>query len=177
MIDPTSLSPAARDQRALALWAATCAERVLPLFEQVCPNDDRPRRAIAAARAWARGELSIGEARARALRAHAAARATSDQVACAAARAAGHAAATAHAAGHARHAAAYAAASVAAGVEGGTSFAIRLEEGEWQAAQLPPHLRAIALPGRSDFRAVSADRLPESHPQTADAEETRGAAE
>jgi hypothetical protein len=99
-----------RDHRSQALWAADCAERVLPCFEDVFPGDDRPRKAIEAARAWARGEIRIGEARAAALEAHAAARAASAHpAAVAAARSAGHAAATAHMAGHARHAEAYAA--------------------------------------------------------------------
>lgn len=43
----------------LAAWAADCAERVLSLFEEHSP-DDRPRRAIA--RAWARGEVPVGDA-------------------------------------------------------------------------------------------------------------------
>ncbi len=34
------------DHRLLALWAADCAEHVLPLFEAERPDDDRPRRAI-----------------------------------------------------------------------------------------------------------------------------------
>lgn len=49
-----------QDHRALALWAADCAERVLPLFEGKCPEDDRPRGAIEAGRAWARGEIAMG---------------------------------------------------------------------------------------------------------------------
>ena len=39
------------------LFAADCAERVLPIFEREYPTDDRPRKAIAAARAFARGEI------------------------------------------------------------------------------------------------------------------------
>ena len=39
------------DHRHLARWAATCAERVLPLFQAAEPNDPRPRLAIEAARA------------------------------------------------------------------------------------------------------------------------------
>src|SRR5215218_1204368 len=39
------------------LFAADCAERVLPIFERRCPQDDRPRQAIEAARAFARGEI------------------------------------------------------------------------------------------------------------------------
>jgi hypothetical protein len=147
-----------RDQRALALWAAGCAERVLPHFERACPDDDRPRRALAAARAWARGELSLAEARARAQRAHAAAHSTDDVAARAAARAAGHAAATAHVPGHARHAAAYAATAVASASNGGAAIAQR-RECEWQAQQLPPHLQAAALPVHAPLSWGSADRL------------------
>src|SRR3546814_10998485 len=45
------------DRRLVAEWAAVCAERVLPLFEAECPDDERPRAAIARTRAFARGEL------------------------------------------------------------------------------------------------------------------------
>lgn len=38
------------DVRAALLWAADCAEHVLPIFEVAMPGDDRPRRAIEAAR-------------------------------------------------------------------------------------------------------------------------------
>ena len=108
-----------KDHRSLALSAADCAERVLPFFEKECLGDGRPRKAIEAARAWARGEIKISEARAAAFAAHAAARDTNHSAARAAARAAGHAAATAHVAGHAQHAANYAAAAAeAAGIIG-----------------------------------------------------------
>ena len=59
--------------RLLAAWAADCAEHVLPLFGEKYPQDDRPRRAIETSRAWARGEATVGVARAAALAAHAAA--------------------------------------------------------------------------------------------------------
>ena len=49
--------------RLLASWAADCAEHVLPLFERKHPQDDRPRKAIEAARAYARGEMRVGAAR------------------------------------------------------------------------------------------------------------------
>ncbi len=42
---------------AARLFAADCAEHVLPIFEAKRPNDDRPRKAIEAARAFARGEI------------------------------------------------------------------------------------------------------------------------
>ncbi|HEX8326358.1 MAG TPA: hypothetical protein VF629_02370 [Hymenobacter sp.] len=96
------------EHKRLAVWAADCAERVLGLFEQACPHDDRPRRAVAAARAWAQNDLTVSEARQFAFAAHAAARDAQDPAAVAAARAAGHAAATVHVATHARYAEAYA---------------------------------------------------------------------
>ncbi len=51
------------DHHLLALWAASCAEHVLDLFESARPADPRPRRAIELGRAWARGEISMTEAR------------------------------------------------------------------------------------------------------------------
>ena len=90
------------------LFAADCAEHVLPIFEAAYPTDDRPRKAIEVARSGA----SVTAARAAAFAAHAAARVArvdGNVVAACAARAAGHAAATVHVAAHAVHAAAYAA--------------------------------------------------------------------
>src|SRR6266851_2550079 len=51
------------DHQLLALWAASCAEHVLDLFESARPLDPRPRRAIEHARAWARGEVTMTQAR------------------------------------------------------------------------------------------------------------------
>lgn len=62
------------DHRSLALWAADCAGRVLPCFEEERPEDDRPRRAVEGGMAWARGEIRVGEARVAAIAAHAAVR-------------------------------------------------------------------------------------------------------
>ena len=101
------------EHRSLVLWASDCAERVLPIFETQYPGDDRPRKAIEAGRAWVRGYITVSEARAAALAAHAAARDADDAPARTTARAAGHAAATAHVADHARHAANYAVTAVA----------------------------------------------------------------
>lgn len=61
------------DHKVLVLWTTECAEHVLPYFEENHPEDDRPRDAIEAGRAWVRGEIATGEARAAALAAHAAA--------------------------------------------------------------------------------------------------------
>jgi len=133
-----------QDHRSLVLWAADCAEHVLPYFEEKHPQDDRPRKAIEAARAWVRGEIACGAARGAAVAAHAAARDADEGAARAAARAAGHAAGTAHMAGHARHAAAYAvkAATAAIPADAGTASAT---EREWQCRRLPEHLRPVAL--------------------------------
>lgn len=123
------------EHKLLVIWAADCAEHVLPLFEDYYPEDDRPRQAIAAARAWVRSEMKMTKARKFALAAHAAARNAAEPEAIAAARAAGHAAATAHVPGHAKHAAAYAAKS---------SLDPRVEI-EWQLQKLPAfvHLKNI----------------------------------
>ena len=42
----------------IRLFAADCAEFVLPIFEKEYPNDDRPRKAIQAARDYANGLMS-----------------------------------------------------------------------------------------------------------------------
>lgn len=131
----------AQDHRALALWAADCAEHVLPHFEERHGEDDRPRNAIEAGRAWARGELTVGQARAAAFAAHAAARTTDHEAARAAARAAGHAAATAHVADHARHAVAYAVAAAAAAVSSTEAAPAAAAERDWQGRRLPERAR------------------------------------
>lgn len=51
------------------LFACDCAEHVLLLFERIFPHDDRPRTAIATARAYAHGQVAavvLAEAEARA---------------------------------------------------------------------------------------------------------------
>ena len=133
--------PNEQDHRLLAVWAADCAEHVLPYFEEKYPNDDRPRKAVEAARAWTRGEIRVSEARTAALAAHAAARDADDAAARAAARAAGHAAATAHVAGHARGAASYAVKAVKA-VTGSDAAT----ESDWQYRRLPEQLRPVVFP-------------------------------
>ncbi|MDA4131555.1 MAG: hypothetical protein OK454_00315 [Thaumarchaeota archaeon] len=84
---------------------------MLPCFEE-CPDDDRPRRAIEAGRAWARtGTFRMAGVRKASLDAHAAARDARDagqDAACFAAHAAGHAVATAHVDAHAFGAVGYA---------------------------------------------------------------------
>src|SRR5256714_13234572 len=53
------------DHQLLALWAASCAEHVLDLFESARPEDPRPRQAIEQARAWVCGEITMSQARRR----------------------------------------------------------------------------------------------------------------
>src|SRR4051812_37123976 len=132
------------DHRLLALWAAECAEHVLPLFESEQPADRRPRQAIEQTRAWARGEIKMSQARVAAGHANAAAR---DQSGAArhAAYAAGQAAAVAHVAAHELGAAAYAIkAARAAAPEGEGENAGRLEC-RWQRDQLPAAIRELVL--------------------------------
>lgn len=134
--------------RLLASWAADCAEHVLPLFTSIHPDDDRPRRAIEAARAWSRGEITVGEARAAALQAHAAAREVSDEGACAVARASGHAVATAHMADHSLGAAFYAVRAVKrASRERDKEVVEATCEGEhqWQRERLPDAVHELVV--------------------------------
>lgn len=135
-----------QDHRSLVLWAADCAEHVLPYFEERCSEDDRPRKALEAGRAWARGELAMSKARDAAFAAHAAARDADHAAARAAARAAGHAAATAHVADHARHAAAYAVTAATAAALPTDADAATATERDWQHRRLPEHLRPVAFP-------------------------------
>jgi hypothetical protein len=143
-----------QDHKLLALWAADCAEHVLAYFQEKHPQDDRPLNAIEAARAWARGEITISEARTAALAAHAAARGADDAAACATARSAGHAAATAHVAAHAPHAAAYAVKTVDAA--NGTASAAK--EREWQRRRVPEHLWPIAFPAKPTPKTKASKR-------------------
>jgi hypothetical protein len=132
------------DHHLLALWAAACAEHVLPLFEAVRPDDARPRCAIAQARAWVRGEIPMSEARTAAGWANAAARDLRGAPRHAA-YAAAQAAAVAHVAAHELGAAAYAIkAARAAAPQSEALHAARLEC-RWQRAQLPPAIYALVL--------------------------------
>src|SRR5437588_9033242 len=132
------------DHHLLALWAASCAEHVLDLFESARPEDPRPRHAIELGRAWTRGETTMTEARTSAGHAMAAARDLSGAPRHAA-YAAGQAAAVAHVAAHELGAAAYAIkAARAAAPEGHGERAGQLEC-QWQRNQLPEAIRELVL--------------------------------
>jgi hypothetical protein len=132
------------DHQLLALWAASCAEHVLHLFEAAHPADSRPRQAIEYARAWVRGEVKMMEARAAGGHAMAAAR---DKRGAAryAAYAAGQAAVVAHVAAHELGAAAYAIKAAVAASPDDEAEAARQLECQWQRDQLPQRIRELVL--------------------------------
>jgi len=132
MTSPQTLSLA--DRRLLAMWAADCAERVLPLFGAEAPDDDRPRDAIARARAFAEGELTAADEIRRRMVAGRAAHSATGRAAMAAAHAAAQAAACAHMGAHALGAAGYAA--KAAGLAAPSSPEAVDVEIRWQLAHL-----------------------------------------
>lgn len=128
----------------LALWAALCAEHVLPLFELARPSDARPRRAIALARQWARGEVTMSQARTAAGHANAAAR-DLQGAARHAAYAAGQAAAVPHVAAHELGAAAYAIKAARAAAPKDEAESAAKFECRWQRDQLPDAIRGLVL--------------------------------
>src|SRR5216110_3102143 len=132
------------DHQLLALWAASCAEHVIDLFESAQPEDPRPRRAIELGRAWTRGEITMSEARAAAGHAMAAARELSG-AARHAAYAAGQAAAVAHTASHELGAAAYAIKAARAAAPEGEGERTGRQECRWQREQLPDAIRELVL--------------------------------
>ena len=132
------------DHHLLALWAASCAEHVLDLFESVQPEDPRPREAIEQVRAWVRGEVKMMRARAAGGHAMGAARELREP-ARHAAYAAGQAAAVAHVAAHELGAAAYAIKAARAAAPEGESEAARRLECRWQHDQLPEAIRELVL--------------------------------
>ena len=134
------------DHHLLALWAASCAEHVLALFESARPQDPRPRQAIGHARAWVRGEVTMTQSRAAGGHAMGAAR-DLHGAARYAAYAAGQAGAVAHVAAHELGAAAYAIKAARAAEPDGAAVAVAAgrREGQWQRDQLPEPIRALVL--------------------------------
>lgn len=132
------------DHQLLALWAAACAEHVLPLFESAQPADPRPRQAIEQARAWACGEITMSQSRTAGGHAMAAARELSG-AARHAAFAAGQAAVVAHVAAHELGAAAYAIKAARAAASEGEGERAGRSECRWQRDQLPAAIRELVL--------------------------------
>lgn len=131
-------------QQALATWSIDCAERVLSMFEQVRPDDPRPRAALAVGRDWVEsGEFSMRVIRRASLEAHAAAKEVKHlPAACSAAHAAGQAVATAHVAQHAYGGAMYALKAIAADGDRNDAMDRVLSERSWQEGHLPESLRS-----------------------------------
>jgi hypothetical protein len=132
------------DHHLLALWAASCAEHVLHLFESARPEDARPREAIEHARAWVRGEVPMMQARAAGGHAMGAARDLRG-AARHAAYAAGQAAVVAHVAAHELGAAAYAIKATRAAAPKGDGEAAGRLECRWQRELLPAAIRELVL--------------------------------
>jgi hypothetical protein len=139
------------DHRLLALWAALCAEHVLPLFEDQQPSDSRPRDAIEAARAWTRGDMKMMEARACGGHAMGAARPLRG-AARYAAYAAGQAACVGHVPEHDLGAAAYAIKAAQAAHPSKPS-AGRAER-DWQRDQLYEQIRVLVLADQARRNAI-----------------------
>jgi Imm-5 like putative immunity protein len=144
MRSPQTLSEA--DRRLVAAWAADCAERVLGLFEAEAPADNRPRAAIARARAFARGELNTAEEIRRRFVGGVAADEVKAPAAAAAARAAGQAVGVCHMGAHALGAAAYAVKAASLAAPGRPE--VMDDEIRWQLTHMTAELRTAlrALP-------------------------------
>jgi hypothetical protein len=93
---PRYFSLSLESLRMLGNWAADCAERALPIYEQQAGADARPRAALEGIRVFAAGGKRTAQLRTLALAAMAAAREVNDPAAAAAARAAGLAASSAY---------------------------------------------------------------------------------
>ena len=131
------------NDRTARLFAALCAEHVLPIFEAVDPNDSRPRDAIEVARRFADGdasreEMRVAHAAYACASAYAYASASAHVVsACASASAY----ASAHAASASVHASAHAA-SASASASASAHASARRAERAWQADRLAELLSA-----------------------------------
>lgn len=128
------------DRRAVARWAADCAEHVLALFDGDGAAREVVRDGIARTRAYADGQTTAGEQIKLRFVVGRAAKAATTKAGAAAARAAGQASGVAHMGAHALGAAAYAAnaASLAAGARPGAMS----DEIRWQLEHLDDHARA-----------------------------------
>ncbi|NMC59589.1 MAG: hypothetical protein GYA51_09445 [Candidatus Methanofastidiosa archaeon] len=121
-----------QNHKILVIWATDCTQRVLPYFEDIHINDNRPRKAIKAGRVWDRGEITVNNMRQATLAAHATAREANNQAAEYAARAADQAASTAHVTSHAVYAVTYAVKAVFFSSDPGQAYACAAKERHWQ---------------------------------------------
>lgn len=129
--DPTDLTLSEEHRKELIGWAARCVARLLPIFYQHRPADQRLDEALAAVEKFHDNTFSVGQMRTLAFGCHAAARDCTNAQAKAVARACGQAIAIAHMGGHARNLARYTR----------QALADPSEELAWQREQLPSHLQ------------------------------------
>lgn len=101
--DPTDLTLAVDDRRELIAWAAECIHRLLPIFTEHRPNDQRLHDALFAVEGFRAGTVSVAPMRQLAFGCHGAARDCDAAEPEAVARACGQAMAIAHMGGHARN--------------------------------------------------------------------------
>ena len=126
------------NKRILALWSIECVERVLPIFTQDYPEDNRPQQALETLQNWIdTGKFSMSVIRTASLNSHAAAREIEvDSPARSAARAAGQAVATAHTPAHALAAASYAQQAVHFAADPEKAESAVAAEAQWQLQRL-----------------------------------------
>lgn len=138
-----------QSKAAIASWCTDyCEAHILPIFEKHCPNDGRPRSAIAASREWFDGKKKLPEVKDIILnQCHAAARELNDNPAAqAAARACGQASACFHTPTHSLGLAFYGAAAIAydrVGINEKPEFYDRIAAEE--CAKMEAALRAVAV--------------------------------
>jgi hypothetical protein len=120
---------------------------VLHHFEGVCPNDERQRRAIEAARAWVSGEITMTQSKSEAGASQDAAREVKgiSEAARMAALSAGQAAVVAHVAAHELGAAAYAIRAAMESVPKEDKEEARVRERLWQLERLPEEIRGLVF--------------------------------
>ena len=135
-----------KDQKIMADWALDCAERVLTFFENIRPEDNRPRKALEVGREWVEnGIFRMPVIRSASLNSHAAAKEVDPKSpACFAAHAAGQAVATAHVPQHAFGGAYYALKAIAA-AHPEDAYTKVIKEKEWQSQHLSEYLREEIL--------------------------------
>jgi hypothetical protein len=137
----------------LAYWAVDYAEKVLlPLWYKNYPDDDRPKKSLAAAREWLSGAIKLPQAKAVILECHAAAReAEGNSVAQAAARAIGQSASTIHSATHCIGLAFYGALAVAYDRLGLGASWMQIEQyAAEECSRMEAALRAVAVENESN---------------------------
>ena len=87
--------------RTLVMWALDCAHDTLAVFEEIYPDELRPRKALELSAEWAKGNVRMPQAKRAILDAHAAAKDRDDRVFSALCHAIGQAGSTVHVKTHA----------------------------------------------------------------------------